>query len=228
MAPPPIALACLDMVGTTVEDRGLVDKAFGEALATEGLGPGEPGHREAWRYIHATMGESKIEVLAMLFAGDRQRAAAANAVFEEHYARGVAQGAVVAVPGASQTMAQFRNSGVKVCLTTGFSPSTRDAVLEALGWAEAVDLVMSPGPGVRGRPYPDMILAAVLALEVDDVAQVAVAGDTANDLWSGHRAGAGVVAGVLTGAHDRATLAGAPHTHILHSVAELPPLVVRG
>jgi phosphoglycolate phosphatase len=65
----------------------------------------------------------------------------------------------------------------------------------------------------------------VLRLGVDDVREVAVAGDTASDLWSGWRAGAGVVAGVLTGAHDRATLAEAPHTHLLDSVADLPGVV---
>jgi phosphoglycolate phosphatase-like HAD superfamily hydrolase len=33
------------------------------------------------------------------------------------------------------------------------------------------------------------------------------------------------VAGVLTGAHDRDTLAGAPHTHLVDTVADLPALV---
>jgi phosphoglycolate phosphatase-like HAD superfamily hydrolase len=68
------------------------------------------------------------------------------------------------------------------------------------------------------------VLEAVLRLRVDDVAAVAVAGDTVSDLVAGTRAGAAIVAGVLTGAHDRAALAGAPHTHILTSIAELPAL----
>jgi phosphoglycolate phosphatase-like HAD superfamily hydrolase len=54
---------------------------------------------------------------------------------------------------------------------------------------------------------------------------VAVVGDTVNDLVSGTRAGAGIVAGVLTGAHDRATLSSAPHTHVLDSIAELPDVL---
>jgi phosphoglycolate phosphatase-like HAD superfamily hydrolase len=33
-----------------------------------------------------------------------------------------------------------------------------------------------------------------------------------------------VVAGVLTGAHGRAELAAAPHTHLLDSVADFPAL----
>jgi phosphoglycolate phosphatase len=85
---------------------------------------------------------------------------------------------------------------------------------------------LAPGPGVRGRPHPDLVLAAMLALEIDDVRSVAVAGDTASDLWCGHHAGAGIVAGVLTGAHDTDQLATAPHTHVLASVTELADVVV--
>jgi phosphoglycolate phosphatase len=70
-----------------------------------------------------------------------------------------------------------------------------------------------------------MVLCAALRAAVDDVREVAVAGDTANDLWSGYRAGASVVAGVLTGSHDRAELERAPHTHILSSSVDFPAVV---
>ncbi|MGZ6969654.1 MAG: HAD hydrolase-like protein, partial [Acidimicrobiia bacterium] len=62
--------------------------------------------------------------------------------------------------------------------------------------------------------------------EVDAVQEVAVAGDTISDLEAGMAAGASVVAGVLTGAHDRAQLESAPHTHVLGSVAELPAVLL--
>ena len=113
---------------------------------------------------------------------------------------------------------------MRVCLTTGFSPATLAALLEALGWHDRADLALAPGPGVRGRPHPDLILSAVLRLGVDDVRRVAVAGDTASDLLAGTRAGASVVAGVLTGAHDRAALEAAPHTHVLASIVDFPAL----
>jgi phosphoglycolate phosphatase-like HAD superfamily hydrolase len=57
---------------------------------------------------------------------------------------------------------------------------------------------------------------------------VAVAGDTTSDLVAGTAAGASVVAGVLTGAHDRAQLETAPHTHILDSIADLPAVTLDG
>ena len=53
---------------------------------------------------------------------------------------------------------------MQVCLTTGFAPSTRDALLHALGWGDEVDLALSPADVGRGRPAPDMILGAMARL----------------------------------------------------------------
>jgi phosphoglycolate phosphatase len=65
----------------------------------------------------------------------------------------------------------------------------------------------------------------VLKLRVEDVRHVAVAGDTTNDLHCGTRAGAGIVAGVLSGGHSRAALESAPHTHIVETVGEFAQVV---
>src|SRR5213076_3337207 len=75
-----------------------------------------------------------------------------------------------------------------------------------------IDLALSPADAGRGRPWPDMPLTALLRLRGGGVSELAVAGDTASDIESGRRAGAAIVAGVLTGASTRADLeqAGAP------------------
>ena len=65
----------------------------------------------------------------------------------------------------------------------------------------------------------------MLRLGIDDVAAVAVAGDTAADVISGRRAGASVVAGVLTGSDNAERLNAAGATHVIESVAELPALI---
>ena len=171
------------------------------------------------------MGQSKIAVFRHLFGGNEIRAARANESFEAAYARAVDGGGVVPMPGATGVFAELREMGVKVCLTTGFAPPTRDRIIDALRWHTLVDLVLSPADAGRGRPSPDMILTAVLRLEVEAVDQVAVAGDTVSDLVAGTRAGSGFVAGVLTGAQGRDRLATAPHTHILDSVADLPAVL---
>lgn len=220
-----IRLVALDMAGTTVADGGLVEAAFADAMASVGIATDDPAMPDHLQVVRETMGQSKIVVFRGLL-GEEARAQQANAAFEQAYADRVRDGQVSALPGAEGLFEQLRAAGIKVALTTGFAAVTRKVLVDHLGWTNLVDGAFSPGAGVRGRPYPDLILTAVLALQIDDVASVAVAGDTVSDLQAGSAAGASVVAGVLTGAHDRATLRTAPHTHILDSVADLAPLLI--
>ncbi|MFC8916245.1 phosphonatase-like hydrolase [Streptomyces sp. NPDC057116] len=220
-----ITLVVLDMAGTTVADGGLVEEAFAAAARAVGT---EPDARMLG-HVRATMGESKISVFRHLF-GDEDRAQRANTAFEEAYGELVAAGRIAPVPGAADAVRALRDQGRTVVLTTGFARVTQDAILDALGWRDLVGLTLCPAdtPGGRGRPHPDMVLAALLRTgAADGVRDVAVAGDTSYDMLSGVRAGAGVVAGVLTGAHDAAALRGAGATHVLGSVAELPELLAR-
>ena len=222
---PPIRLVALDMAGTTVADGGAVEEAFREALDAIGLLPGEFRGDPA-EFVHRTMGQSKITVFTELLDGDRDRAEQANSAFESAFTLAVDRGGVTAMPGAEAVLAELRAADVRLCLTTGFSPATRQRIIDRLGWGTLVDLALSPADAGRGRPWPDMILTALLRLRIDDVAEVAVVGDTSSDLVAGSRSGAGLVVGVLTGAHDREQLARAPHTHLIDSVADLPALIL--
>lgn len=219
-----IELACLDMAGTTVSDDGVVEKAFTAAADEAGL----TGDRltAAMTVVRETMGQAKIEVFRRIL-GDAGAAERANAAFERAYAELLAGGAVTALPGAVEVLAALRDAGLKLCLTTGFAPATRDALLGHLGWAPLVDLALSPADAGRGRPWPDMIQLAARTLGVADPAAVAVAGDTPSDVRAGLAAGATVVAGVLSGSGTREELAAAGATHVLGSVAELPEIVIR-
>jgi phosphoglycolate phosphatase len=217
-----IRLACVDMAGTVMSDGGLVLEAFRAALT--GAGVKGPAFGPAMDYAHETMGLSKTVVFRHLLNSD-ELVAVALAEFDSAIDAAIKAGRVSEIPGATNAMATIRAAGTKVCLTTGFSAEVQRAVIEHLGWEEVTDFFIAPSETVRGRPYPDMVLTAGLKVQVDDVREVAVVGDTANDLWSGHRAGASVVAGVLTGSHAREELEGAPHTHILASVLDLPALL---
>jgi phosphonatase-like hydrolase len=223
MSTTPIRLACLDMAGTTVADDGLVLAAFSAAL--DELKVESPADRERMtRYVVDTMGESKITVFRALFPGDEAAAQEGNAAFESAYSTRISL--TRALPGAAETFERLRAADVKVALTTGFSRSTADALLEHLGWRELIDLSLTPGDvGGRGRPHPDMILAAAARLADADPRAVAVAGDTVSDIRSGAAAGASINAGVLTGAHGRSALLDAGATHVLDHVAQLPALI---
>jgi phosphoglycolate phosphatase len=215
-----ITVACLDMAGTTVRDDGTVLEAFAAAIAGQDLSAA--ARDQAMRDVRSSMGQSKIEVFRRVL-GDERAAQSANTAFEDHYAAAVRAGAVEAMPGAGETIIRLRDRGVRVCLATGFSAATRDALIGKLGWGGIIDLALSPADVGRGRPWPDLPLNALLRLRGGAVGELAVVGDTASDIESGLRAGAGLVAGVLTGAATRADLecSGAPL--ILGTIADLLP-----
>jgi phosphonatase-like hydrolase len=217
-------VACLDMAGTTVADDGSVMAAFDAAAAEFGLVPGASGYDDAISYVRDTMGQSKIEVFRHIL-GSEERAQLGNKVFEETYAASVRAGLVSPLPGAIETITALRAAGIKVCLATGFGPVTRDALLDALGWRPLIDLALSPADAGRGRPFPDLPLTALLRLGGGAVSELVVVGDTPSDVESGFRAGAGLVAGVTTGASTREALTAAGASHVLESVSELVQLV---
>jgi phosphonatase-like hydrolase len=219
-----ISVVCLDMAGTTVADDGSVMSAFRAAMEQAGLPPGSQGYDRGAQIVQATMGQSKIEIFRRIL-GDEAAAAAATHAFEAHYALAVRAGQVAPLPGAVSTLTALREAGIKICLATGFSPATRDAVLDALGWRPLIDLALSPVDAGRGRPWPDLPLTALLRLGGGAVSELAVAGDTASDIESGLRAGAGLVAGVLTGSASRQELEAAGAPHVLEAITGLLPLL---
>ncbi|QZT65387.1 phosphonatase-like hydrolase [Mycolicibacterium austroafricanum] len=222
-----IQLAVIDMAGTTVADDGLVVEAFELAAEAGGLPADGPERDNARQYVLDTMGQSKIMVFRALF-GDEATAQRANAAFEDAYAALIAAGRAEPIPGAAESLSRLRDAGIKVALTTGFSPDTQGKLISALGWHDIADVVLAPGDGVRGRPYPDLILTALLRTGADRVQAVAALGDTANDVDSALRAGCVIAAGTLTGAHDERQLVAAGATHVVASVTDFADLLLRG
>src|SRR5438477_518552 len=133
-----------------------VQEEFIDAVSSQ-LGDGT---ERALEYVRATMGQSKIVVFRSLFDGDEEAARAANRRFERAFDAAVDRGEIGPIAGAETALADLRAAGVRLCLTTGFSASTRDRIINALGWRGSIDLALSPENAGRGRPYPDMILSA--------------------------------------------------------------------
>ncbi|MFC9896142.1 phosphonatase-like hydrolase [Nocardia sp. NPDC127579] len=220
-----IQLAVFDMAGTTVADGGLVVRAFDAAATAVGMETEGPRRDRARQYVLDTMGQSKIVVFRALF-DDEDTARQADRAFEAAYDALIEEVGVTPIPGAAAALRKLRAAGVRVALTTGFSRGTRDRLLTALDWTDIADLTLAPADAGRGRPYPDLVLTALLRLGVDAVDRVAVLGDTTSDIATGLAAGARIVAGTLTGAHDEARLRAAGATHVVPSVTEFAELVL--
>jgi phosphonatase-like hydrolase len=214
-----IELICLDMAGTTVNDHGLVLEAFRRTIEELDVVGDEATKAEA--YVIETMGQSKIEVFSVLFD---DRAEAANEAFERHFVKAAHEVGVSEVPGARDAIETLKSRGIAVALTTGFSPSTREVVIELLGWSDLVNLRVSPADAGRGRPAPDMVLLCALTSRVSAMQTVMVVGDTASDMQAGQRAGVGQCVGVLSGTDNHARLLASGADLVVNSVADLPKL----
>jgi len=220
----PVELVVLDMAGTTVRDDGVVERAFERAAAETGVAERMPWP-DALDYVRRTMGQSKIDVFTHLSGGDVVRAEEATAAFEHAYADLIATEGVEPIAGARDTLEALRAAGLSVVLTTGFAPATRDAILDGLGWRALVDAALSPVDAGRGRPAPDLVLTALLRTQASGVASVVVVGDTVSDIACGRAAGAGLVVGVLSGAHERDALVDAGADAVVDDVTGLPELL---
>jgi phosphoglycolate phosphatase len=214
-----IELICFDMAGTTVNDHGLVLEAFRRTIEELDVVGDEAIKAEA--YVIETMGQSKIEVFGVLFD---ERAEVANEAFERHFVKAAHEVGVSEVPGAREAVENLKGRGIGVALTTGFSPSTREALIDVLGWSELFNLRVSPADAGRGRPAPDMVLLCALRSRVSAVQTIMVVGDTASDMQAGRRAGVGQCVGVLTGTDDHARLMASGADLVVSSVADLTKL----
>ncbi|MEW9533935.1 HAD family hydrolase [Microbispora sp. NPDC049125] len=222
----PVKLACLDLAGTTIGDIDMVERAFAEAIATQGIVPGTSAYARAMVHVHRSRGCPPAEVFRGIFPGNEAQAQAAHLTFERSYEGALERTGLAPLPGTVEAIEKLRDAGVRIALITGFSRATLGRLLSALPWADKLDFALCPQDAGRGRPYPDLVLTAVLRSGVEDVRQVAVAGDSESDMLCGRRAGASIVAGVLTGVHSRERLLSGGATHIVDSLADFPALVL--
>jgi len=219
-----VEMVAFDVAGTVLNDDGLVISAFKKAF--EATQPDLwPTHGEQWtQYATDTMGQSKIHVFTELL-GDAEKAQAANVAFEASYLSEIAEIGAVPIEGAEDLFKYLRAKGIAVTLTTGFSRTTLDTLLNQLGWKDLIDLSVTPGEAGRGRPHPDMLNMALEVLGITNPSHVIVCGDTAADMQAAVTFGASQAIGVLTGAHDQQTLHDAGATSVINSVADLKSLI---
>jgi phosphoglycolate phosphatase len=203
----------------------MLERAFAEACATQGIVPGTADYAHHMVAVHQTLGEPPVAVFRGLFPGNPGRAEAAALSFERSFRAAIDRHGLTPVPGAREAIERLRESGVRVCMITGLSRRLLGIVLDTLGWWRLVDLALSPEDVPRGCPWPDQMLAAMLRLGVEDVREGAYAGSTASGIRCGRRAGARIVAGVLTGGHTRERLRAAGATHFITDINEFPALL---
>lgn len=219
-----ITLAALDIAGTTIDEGGAVYRVLADAVREAG---GHPTQDQ----IEQWMGASKREAIAGLLEASGASATpkiidAAFTDFRKRLDDAYRREPPKPFAGVAEAIAQLRNEGVKVALTTGFDREVATTVLAAAGWPQGVvDAVACIDDVAVGRPAPYLIYRAMEATGVVDVRTVLVAGDTVRDVQAGLNAGAGRVVAVRTGETSDATLLAAGPTDLVDSVADLISLL---
>lgn len=226
-----IDLACLDMAGTTIDEGGLVYDVL-EATVSEASGQEVPAE-----LLRRWKGTSKHEAIAGLLEGlgAPHNPSTVEATFASFTTRLIAtyrSSPPAPIDGVVDFLRALRADGVRVALQTGYSREIASAILDGLGWtvgpdpADAVDAIVTSDEVAASRPAPYLIFHCMEATGVVDVRRVLVAGDTPNDVLAAHRAGAGIVVGVLTGAFGAEALSERQDTRVLASLADAADLTV--
>ena len=219
--------SCSIWQGPPSTDDGAVDEAFATALSSVGVRPDSPQLRLGpdLRARHDGPIQGRCVRSAAGAASGRPGHGRIRRGLRAHRRRA----------GACSRW-KARSRPLRRCgRTTSRSASRRDSrpapamrSIASLGWQSLIDLALSPVDCGRGRPAPDMIFGAMQRL--------ARRRRRSGGGRRGHREpisrpaqthGAGAVIGVLTGAHDRATLSSAPHTDLIEDLSGLIGVLTR-
>jgi len=221
----PVSLVCCDVVGAAAVDGSVLERAFAEAIATQGVVTGTAAYVRSMVQFDRTRGWSPADVMHSLFPGDEFRAKAASLAFERSFHAAVDRFGVLPLPGANDAMDKLAAAGTRLCLLSCLSRPALSLIVERLGWWHRADLLLCADDVTRGFPCPDLILTAILRLGISDVRDVAAVTASESGVLSARRAGARLVIGMLSGVHDAARLRRAGATHLLSDIGDLPDLV---
>ena len=94
----PVSLVCWDVLGAAAVDDSVLERAFAEAIATQGVVTGTAAYVRSMVQFDRTRGWPPADVMRILFPEDEIRAQAANLAFERSFraAAGPVRGAAAA------------------------------------------------------------------------------------------------------------------------------------
>jgi phosphoglycolate phosphatase len=223
---PSVSLVCCDLVDVAF-DGAIVERAFTEAIATQGIVTGTEAYVRSMVRFDKARGRPPADVMQELFGGDEPRVLAACLAFERSFRAAADRFGITPPPDAAAALGKIAGSGLHVCLMSGLSRSLSKIVVDHLGSLGRVGPVLCADDVPRGFPWPDPVLTAVLRLGVGDVREVAMVSATESGIQCGHRAGAGVVVGMLNGSRTARALRKAGATQVLDDIAGLPDMVLQ-
>jgi phosphonatase-like hydrolase len=215
-------LVVLDIMGTTVDDKGTeiielvkllktvknIDILMDQANKVMGI-PKKMAFEQLCSLNKTAVTPNIIDELVAKF----------NEQLMEQYAE---KGKIELMPYAAELFEHIKASGSKLYLNTGFNREVASVIVANLGLEAIIDGYIGSDEVSVGRPQPDMIRLAMKRAGVQYSHYVMKVGDTVSDLYEGFSAGCAWNIGVLTGANTYDELRTAPYSQIL---SNLQPLI---
>jgi len=145
-----------------------------------------PRVRDAWRELHGyTPGEADVERMYQEFIPLQFSCLAEYSTV---------------IPGVAEASEKFRERGLKIGSTTGYTRAMLDLLVEQSAKnGYRPDCSLSPEDVGAGRPLPFMMYESAVKLQVYPLAALAKIGDTPVDIHEGLNAGAWSIGVAATG-----------------------------
>jgi phosphonatase-like hydrolase len=220
-----VSLVCWDLAGIVI-DGSVVERAFAEAIAAQGIVAGTQSYTRAMVKFDRARGRPPADIMRDFFGDNDALATVAALAFDRSFRAAADRFGVVAPPGIVDAIGKLTSSGIQACLLTSLSRGACGALIDRMRRQGLVaHEVLCADDAARGFPWPDPVLTAMLRLGAADVRDVAVVSATESGLQSGVRAGAGMVVGLADGPRRAAALHAAGATHVIDSIDAFPGLV---
>ena len=223
-----VELVVFDMAGTTVADKGNVNKAFRDSFLAESILVNASD-------VNQVMGYSKMEAIEIIlkqyapeFAEDRILIERIHEKFNRDMVSFYENDPELKpLPFAEDLFQMLSHEGIKVALNTGFTRQITNTILKRLTWDmnPFINQVICSNEVPEGRPHPFMIQSIMEQSGISDAERVIKVGDTEVDILEGRNAGCGMVVAVTTGAYTQHQLSIYEPDFIIDSLQELPELI---
>jgi beta-phosphoglucomutase family hydrolase len=211
--PAPLA-AVFDLDGTLVDNM----RFHGQAWVEMARRLGSEATREQFERTWAGKKSDEVFTLVLRRTPSAEEVARLEAEKEEAY-RTLYRPHLAPIAGLVPFLDRLQGAGIRVAVATAAPRGNRDFVLDGLGLRARFAAVAGPEDAPRGKPAPDLFLAAAAKLGVDPARCVAFE-DAANGVRAAVAAGMAAV-GMLTG-EDGDVLRGAGARWLAPDYASLP------
>ena len=128
----PVSLVCCDVVGAAAADGSIMERAFAEAIATQGVVAGTAAYVRSMVQFDRTRGWPPADVMRNLFPEHEIRAQAADLAFERSFRAAVDRFGIMPLPGINDALAKLSAAGIKICLMSSLSRPALSLIVERL------------------------------------------------------------------------------------------------